>query len=60
MTTSAPHETERQLAARTREAWRAYSESLRSVDAPDYDHAEDAAWERLQAALQAIEADRGS
>ena len=60
MTTSAPHETERELAARTSEAWRAYSESLRSIDAPEYEHAEAAAWERLQAALQAIEADRGS
>ena len=47
MTTSAPHETERELAARTSEAWRAYSESLRSIDAPEYEHAEHAAWERL-------------
>jgi hypothetical protein len=60
MTTSAPHETERELAARTSEAWRAYSESLRAVDGSDYEHAEHAAWERLQAALRAIEADRGT
>ena len=60
MTTSAPHETERELAARTSEAWRAYSESLRAIDGAGYDDAEHAAWERLQAALQAIDADRGA
>ena len=60
MTTSAPHqETERELAARTREAWRAYSESLRALDAADYDEAEASAWERLQVALAAIDAHRG-
>ena len=60
MTTSAPHETERELAARTSEAWRAYSESLRAIDGAGYDAAEHAAWDRLQAALQAIEAERGA
>ncbi len=61
MTTSAPHEEmERELADRTREAWRAYSESLRSIAGSDYEEAERSAWERLQAALQAIGAQRGS
>jgi hypothetical protein len=60
MTTSAPHqETERELAARTREAWRAYSESLRALDGRDYDDAETSAWERLQVALRSIDAQRG-
>jgi hypothetical protein len=59
MMTSAPHqETERRLAARTREAWSAYREGLRGLDGRDYEEAEHRSWERLQAALRMIDTER--
>jgi hypothetical protein len=57
MTASAPHqETPAAGAARTREAWDAYRESLRDLQGRDYEEAERSSWERLQRELEAIAA----
>lgn len=57
MTASAPHqETAAASAARTREAWDAYRESLRDLAGRDYEDAERSSWERLERALEAIAA----
>lgn len=42
-------------AARTREAWTEYRESLRTLEGGAYEEAEPAAWEQLQAALGELE-----
>jgi hypothetical protein len=56
MTASAPHqETAEDLAARTREAWDAYSRSLRDLKGRDYEEAEHASWDELQRRLRKIE-----
>ncbi|MEA2394874.1 MAG: hypothetical protein QOJ82_2765 [Solirubrobacteraceae bacterium] len=39
-----------------REAWVTYSESLRDLAGKDYEDAEHTSWERLQRALQDIDA----
>jgi hypothetical protein len=54
MTISATsQEADRQVAER--EAWAAYSESLRDLAAKDYEDAEHTSWERLQRALREID-----
>jgi hypothetical protein len=62
MTTfAAQPETERLLAeldARTRSAWSAYRDDLRELAGKDYDDAEAAAWDQLQATLRELEAER--
>ncbi|MEA2155861.1 MAG: hypothetical protein QOE11_2001 [Solirubrobacteraceae bacterium] len=64
MTTfAAQSETERLLAeldARTRGAWGTYRDELRELDGRSYDDAESAAWDQLQAGLQAIESERAA
>jgi hypothetical protein len=46
-------ETEQQAAER--EAWEAYRESLRDLEGREYELAENASWQRLQRALEAID-----
>ena len=61
MTTFAPQDTERrqaELAERTREAWTAYRDDLHGLEGRDYADAEGAAWDQLQAALHALDAER--
>lgn len=62
MTTfAAQPETERRLAeldASVRSAWASYSEDLRALEGADYDDAEAAAWDQLQATLRELEAER--
>jgi len=64
MTTfAAQSETERLLAeldARMRGAWSTYSEDLRELAGKDYDDAEAAAWDQLQATLRELEPERAS
>jgi hypothetical protein len=55
MTAAAPH---RDLDRKRAEAWIAYSESLRDLDGRDYEDAERASWDELQATLALIEGDR--
>jgi hypothetical protein len=58
MTASAPHqETAEDMATRTREAWDAYSQSLRDLSGRDYEDAERASWEELQRRLREIDAE---
>lgn len=62
MTTFATSNGERlraELDARVRVAWSSYSGELASLEGRAYEDAERAAWEQLQAALDAIEAERG-
>jgi hypothetical protein len=55
MTISATsRETEPQVAER--DAWAAYSESLRDLAGKDYEDAEHTSWERLQRVLRDIDA----
>ena len=42
------------LEQETRRAWSDYAESLRGLEGADYDQAEEAAWDQLQATLQAL------
>lgn len=56
MTTFAPQDTERELAARTREAWTAYRDDLAGLSGQAYADAETAAWDQLQATLGGLEA----
>ena len=61
MTTFATTDTERRLAeldARTRVAWTSYRDELADLQGAAYDDAEAAAWDQLQAALRAVEAER--
>ena len=52
VTTYAPQQhLDAELAARTREAWTQYRESLRELEGRDYEDAEKVSWARLQAAL---------
>jgi hypothetical protein len=64
MTTfAAQSETERlltELDARTRGAWSAYREDLRDLTGKDYDDAEAAAWDQLQATLRELESERAA
>jgi hypothetical protein len=58
MTTFAPHD--RALDERTRQAWSMYRDGLADLTGRNYDDAEADAWDRLQDALGAIEADRAA
>jgi hypothetical protein len=64
MTTfAAQSETERLLAeldARTRGAWSIYRDDLRDLAGKDYDDAEAAAWDQLQATLRELESERAT
>ena len=42
------------LEQETRRAWSDYAESLQGLEGPEYDRAEAAAWDQLQATLQAL------
>ena len=42
------------LQQETRRAWRGYADSLRGLEGPEYDQAEEEAWEQLQATLRAL------
>ncbi len=42
------------LEQETRRAWGDYADSLRGLDGEEYDRAEEAAWDQLQATLQAL------
>ena len=42
------------LEQETRRAWGDYAESLRGLEGAEYDQAEAAAWDQLQATLQAL------
>jgi hypothetical protein len=58
MTTYAPQD--RALDERTRQAWSSYRDGLSELSGRQYDDAEAEAWERLQEALEDIEADRAA
>jgi hypothetical protein len=58
MTTYAPHD--RALDERTRQAWSSYRDGLAELAGREYDEAEAEAWDRLQEALEEIEADRAA
>jgi hypothetical protein len=45
----------RQLDEDTRQAWTAYSERLRDVDAADYELVESTSWDELQLELRRLE-----
>ena len=49
MTTVTPH-----LQQETRRAWSDYADRLRGLEGAEYDQAEEAAWDQLQATLQAL------
>lgn len=53
MTIVAPHREQERKAAE-RDAWLAYTETLRDLQGRDYEDAEDASWEELQERLLAI------
>jgi len=58
VTTYAPQQQfDADIAARTREAWTRYRESLRELDGRDYEDAEKVSWARLQATLREITGD---
>ena len=54
MTAAAP---QRDLDRKRAEAWIAYSESLRDLAGRDYEEAERASWDELQATLALIDGD---
>jgi hypothetical protein len=57
MTTYISDQRQRRLAeieARERQAWDAYSESLRDLKGRDYEEAEDQSWDRLQRKLREL------
>ncbi|HEV2787507.1 MAG TPA: hypothetical protein VGV67_14005 [Solirubrobacteraceae bacterium] len=61
MTTFATPDTQRRLAeldARKRIAWTSYRDELRGLEGDDYDDAEAAAWDQLQATLGELEMQR--
>ena len=61
MTTFATPDTTRLLAeldARTRVAWTSYRDALSSLEGAEYDVAEAAEWDQLQATLREIETAR--
>ncbi|HUR84594.1 MAG TPA: hypothetical protein VMY78_04555 [Solirubrobacteraceae bacterium] len=64
MTTfAAQPDTQRRLAeldASIRSAWSSYSEELRELKGADYDDAESAAWDELQATLGELESERAA
>jgi hypothetical protein len=47
-----------ELDERTRSAWSAYSDSLRSLQGREYEEAEHESWERLQAELRDLDGER--
>ncbi|HEV2059730.1 MAG TPA: hypothetical protein VGR11_10255 [Solirubrobacteraceae bacterium] len=61
MTTFATPDTARlraELDARTRVAWRSYRDALRTLEGAEYDRAEPAEWDQLQATLREVETAR--
>lgn len=62
MTTFAPNRIQsrklRELDERTRRAWTAYREGLRSLEGEEYDDAERRSWDRLQRKLAEVEGER--
>ena len=42
------------LEQETRRAWSEYADSLRGLEGAEYDQAEEAAWDQLQATLQEL------
>ncbi|CAN5128248.1 hypothetical protein BH20ACT16_BH20ACT16_11030 [soil metagenome] len=61
MTTFATPDTERLLAeldARMRVAWTTYRDELAGLEGRDYDDAEPAGWDQLQATLREVEIER--
>lgn len=61
MTTFATQDTARLLAeldARTRVAWTSYRDALSTLEGAEYDAAEPAEWDQLQATLREIETAR--
>lgn len=61
MTTFATPETARlraELDARTRVAWTSYRDALRTLEGAEYDSAEAAEWDQLQATLREVETAR--
>ena len=61
MTTFATPDTQRRLAeldARKRSAWTTYRDDLSGLDGQEYDDAEPAAWDQLQATLGELEMER--
>ena len=56
MTTYTPNESA--LAKRVRKAWAAYRDGIADLRGREYDAAEAESWERLQATLRDIEAER--
>ncbi|MEA2480686.1 MAG: hypothetical protein QOJ07_2608 [Thermoleophilaceae bacterium] len=61
MTTFITDQQARRLAdieVRTRQAWAAYTESLRDLRGRDYEDAEDSSWDRLQKTLSQLEEER--
>jgi len=61
MTTFATPDTARLLAeldARTRVAWTAYRDALSTLEGSEYDAAEAAEWDQLQATLREVESAR--
>jgi hypothetical protein len=56
VTTSAPDtERLRELDARTRRAWAAYSRRLRDLSGQEYERVEGESWDELQAELQRLD-----
>lgn len=43
---------------RTRQAWVAYTDTLRDLQGKDYEDAEDESWERLQKTLRQLDGER--
>jgi hypothetical protein len=58
MATLSPHEST--LDERTRKAWGAYREAIADLQGRAYDAAEAESWDRLQEALNDIDADRAA
>jgi hypothetical protein len=61
MTTYISDQRARRLAdidARERQAWEAYSASIRGREGRDYEEAEDESWDRLQRTLRELEDER--
>jgi outer membrane protein assembly factor BamD (BamD/ComL family) len=64
MTTFAPKRDDsrklKELEERTRRAWTIYRESLRDLDAGDYEDVEHRSWERLQRKLRELDDERST
>jgi hypothetical protein len=60
-TFAGPQDAERhraELEARTRVAWRDYHQALHELEGREYEDAEPASWDQLQATLNEIEGER--